>query len=125
ELHLVFQPIVATGTGALLGLEALVRWQREGEGRVLPDDFVPIAERSGLIVQLDMWVLRAAMHQLAAWADVPGLADVPISVNVSGRTLLQASFVDDVSAALAAHSIAPRRLTIEVTETALVTDLGL
>ena len=125
ELRVVYQPIIATHTGALVGLEVLVRWERAGEGRMLPDLFVPIAERSGLIVQLDMWVLRAATEQLAAWTSEPALADVPISVNVSGRTLLQESFVDDVSAALQAHAIAPPRLTVEVTETALVTDLGL
>lgn len=125
ELRLMYQPIVATTTGALVGLETLVRWDRPGHGRVRPDEFVPIAERSGLIVHVDRWVLRAVARQLAEWADQPGLADVRVAVNVSGRTLLQSSFVSDVQAALDSYGIEPGRLSVEVTETALVTDLAL
>jgi diguanylate cyclase (GGDEF)-like protein len=125
ELRLVFQPIIATDTGALASLETLVRWDRRGHGRVLPDDFVPIAERSGLIVNLDMWVLRMVTRQLAAWTSVASLANVPVSVNVSGRTLLQSGFVADVNDSLDEHQLAAKRLTVEVTETALVTDLRL
>jgi EAL domain-containing protein (putative c-di-GMP-specific phosphodiesterase class I) len=91
----------------------------------MPDDFVPVAERSGLIVGLDMWMLRMVALQLAAWSKVPSLAHVPVSVNVSGRTLLQSSFVADVSDALERHAVDAHRLTVEVTETALVTDLRL
>jgi diguanylate cyclase (GGDEF)-like protein len=125
ELRLTFQPIVSTDSRQLASLETLVRWDRRGHGRVMPDDFVPIAERSGLIVNLDMWVLRMVTRQLAAWSKVPDLALVPVSVNVSGRTLLQSTFVADVSDALDEHGVAPHRLTVEVTETALVTDLRL
>jgi diguanylate cyclase (GGDEF)-like protein len=125
ELRLVYQPIVATDTGALASIETLVRWDRRGHGRVLPDDFIPIAERSGLIVSLDMWVMRNVARQLAAWSSVPGLRDVPVSVNVSGRTLLQSNFVGAVAGALRAESLEPSRLKVEVTETALVTDLAL
>jgi predicted signal transduction protein with EAL and GGDEF domain len=125
ELRLVFQPIVSTSTGAVNRFEALVRWQRPGHGHVAPDEFVPIAERTGLVVQLDKWVLRTAAGHLAAWATDPMLADASLAVNVSGRTLLQATFVADVAAALETHGVEPERVTLEVTETALVTDLGL
>jgi diguanylate cyclase (GGDEF)-like protein len=125
ELRLAFQPIVSTASRQLASLESLVRWDRRGHGRVMPDEFVPIAERSGLIVSLDMWMLRMVTRQLAAWSSVPHLAQVPVAVNVSGRTLLQSTFVADVSDALHEHGVAPHRLTVEVTETALVTDLRL
>ena len=125
ELRLVYQPIVAAGSGALVGVETLVRWDRPGHGRVQPDDFVPIAERSGLIVHLDGWVLRSVARQLAEWTNRPGLCDVRVAVNVSARTLLQSTFVDEVQAALEAYGLAPGRLALEVTETALVTDLAL
>lgn len=124
ELRLVFQPIVAAA-GGLTSVEALVRWDRRRHGRVLPDSFVPIAERSGLIISLDRWTLHSAIRQLAAWADVPSMRAVPVSVNVSGRTLVHSTFVDDVAATLAEYGVAPQRLIVEVTETAIVTDLGL
>lgn len=124
ELRLVFQPIVAM-SGPLMAVEGLVRWDRRRHGRVLPDDFVPVAERSGLVVALDLWMLRMTVRQLAAWADDPAMGKVPVCVNVSGRTLLQQGFVEDVTAALAAQGVAADRLVVEVTETALVTDLGL
>jgi diguanylate cyclase (GGDEF)-like protein len=125
ELRLVYQPVVDARTGAVASLETLVRWDRRGHGRVMPDGFVPVAERTGLIVQLDMWMLRMVAVQLAAWSKVAQMADLRVSVNVSGRTLLQSSFVADVADALQHHAVRADRLTIEVTETALVTDLRL
>ncbi|QYG94958.1 EAL domain-containing protein [Iamia sp. SCSIO 61187] len=124
ELRLVFQPIVATSTGALVGVETLIRWRRDGAW-VMPDDFIPIAERSGLVVRLDLWVLQAATAQMAAWADVPELADMTVSVNLSGRTLMRPTLPAEVEAALRAYDLAPNRLIVEVTETALITDLDL
>jgi diguanylate cyclase (GGDEF)-like protein len=124
ELHVVYQPIVAAVTGDLCGLEALVRWERDGD-RTGPDEFVRIAERSGLVVALDRWVLDAVARQMVLWAAHPLLAEVPVSVNVSGRTLLRPTLPGDIRATLAAHGIAPGRLVLEVTETALITDLDL
>lgn len=124
ELWVAYQPVIAAGSGDLRGLEALVRWDRGGRPTG-PDEFIPIAERTGLVVALDRWALDAVAAQLAAWADHPQLADLPVSVNVSGRTLLRATLPDDVRATLEAHGVAPRRLVVEVTETALITDLTL
>jgi diguanylate cyclase (GGDEF)-like protein len=124
ELHLRYQPIVDTGTGRLSAVEALVRWDRPGHGPVPPSVFIPIAETSNLVVELDRWVLDTATRQLAAWAGDPALADITLAVNISGVHLLHPSFATHVADALEASGIAPARLVLEVTETVLVTDLA-
>ena len=125
ELRMVFQPILGAADGELHGVESLVRWDRPDHGRVPPDAFVPIAERSSLIVALDRWVLRAVLRQVAEWADSEELRGVPVSVNVSGRSLLDPGFVAHVVDALREASVSPELLKVEVTETAIVTDLEL
>jgi diguanylate cyclase (GGDEF)-like protein len=125
ELRMVFQPILRAEDGELHGVESLVRWDRPEHGRVPPDAFVPIAERSSLIVKLDRWVLRTVLRQVAAWSDSDVLGGVPVSVNVSGRSLLDPGFVTHVLEALDEVSVPPALLKIEVTETAIVTDLEL
>jgi len=125
ELRLMYMPVIDAVTGGLRSVEALVRWDRPGHGLVSPDDFVPVAERSGLIVALDHWVMTEALGQMTRWQAVPELCDVAVSVNVSGRTLLDPVFVPQTTALLAGVEIAADRLSIEVTETALVTDLDL
>lgn len=124
-LTLVFQPIIDALTGSATGIESLVRWERRGKGSVSPAVFVPIAERSGLVVELDLWVLEHALAQLSAWSDEPTVRRLEISVNVSGRSLLDPTFVEDCLRLLAESGVDPRRLVFEVTETALVTDLDL
>ena len=124
EFTLHYQPIVATD-GELRGLEALIRWARPGHDRlVMPDGFIPFAERSTLVVELDRWVLRTATRQLAAWRDHPVLAGVPVSVNVSSRHLDHDGLVDHVLDAVAAERVDPALLVLEVTESAIIDDLG-
>lgn len=125
QLHLLYQPIVSASEGTLCEVEALVRWDRPDHGRIAPDGFIPIAERSALIVRLDDWVLHAALAQLDRWSQVPSLQDLPIGVNVSGRTLLDPRFSERVARALTSSAIPPERLKVEVTETAALTDLEL
>jgi diguanylate cyclase (GGDEF)-like protein len=122
ELEVHYQPVVAVGTGVLDGYEALVRWDRPGYGVLPPDEFIPVAERSDLVCELDRWVLREATRQLVAWtADDPvGAADLTVAVNVSGRHLASDAIVTDVAEALRLSGLQPERLTIEVTETVLV-----
>jgi diguanylate cyclase (GGDEF)-like protein len=124
-LSLVFQPVLDSLTGTTTGVEALVRWHREGVGQISPAVFVPIAERSGLIVDLDLWVMETALAQMASWAAAPGTARLDVSVNVSGRSLLDPSFVEQCFVLLDDAAVDPSRLVLEVTETALVTDLDL
>ena len=118
-LHLHYQPVVDLRTGRPFALEALVRWQHPERGAVPPAVFVPMAEQSGLIHELGRWVLRAALADAAAWQlDHP---DVAVSVNVSARQIVDPAFGSEVSALLAQAGMAPDRLVLELTETALIT----
>lgn len=118
DLRLRYQPVVELPAGRLRGFEALLRWQRPGVGLVLPGAFLPELEGSELAAQVDRWVLDEATRQLAEWSEDPALADLEISVNLTGWHLLQSGVVDDVRAALQQSGLAPQRLSVEIAETA-------
>jgi len=120
ELAVHYQPIVHLPTGRVDGYEALVRWERPGVGLLHPDQFLPVAETSDLICDLDAWVMNAAVAELATWNAQRGDTALQIAVNVSGRHVSQQRIQDDVSAALRTWKIQPHQLVIEVTETALM-----
>jgi diguanylate cyclase (GGDEF)-like protein len=120
ELHLVYQPLVTIDDGRISGVEALLRWDHPIFGVVAPLRFISLAERNGLIIPIGAWVLREACRQLAAWGDDA----LSVSVNVSARQLGSTDLVDVVRAALAESGIAPRRLCLEITETAMMADPG-
>lgn len=122
EFVLVYQPKVSAADGRLTGFEALVRWQRPGMGLVSPADFIPAAERTGLIGELGALILDKACAQIAAWRS-EGLPMVPVAVNVSPIQLLDQDFAAVVSRALARHEVPPDCVSIEITETAAVTHL--
>ncbi len=125
ELFVLYQPLFRLEDGSLSGAEALVRWLHPQRGVVAPADFIPLAEERGLIGQIDSFVLEEACRQLAAWAADGEVADdFVISVNVSGRQLRDRELVDRVRLALEHHAIAPARLCLEITETALIGELG-
>jgi diguanylate cyclase (GGDEF)-like protein/PAS domain S-box-containing protein len=113
ELH--YQPQVNMA-GVLTGVEALLRWHHPRRGWVSPDEFVPVAERSGLIHQMGEWVLENACAQLAAWSRVPGLSDLTVSVNLCALQLLDEGLEPMVLRALRRHGIDPARLRLELTE---------
>ena len=116
-----YQPVVTLPEGRLTGVEALVRWDHPDRGLLGPDEFVPGAEQTGLIVPLGHWVLRAACHQAAAWvADLGRRAPGTMSVNASARQLQEPGFAADVAAALTDSGLDPGRLTIEITESTAV-----
>jgi EAL domain-containing protein (putative c-di-GMP-specific phosphodiesterase class I) len=119
ELVLCYQPQIEIATGRVIGVEALVRWQREGDGLVSPEEFITVAEDTGLIIPLSRWVMRHALR------DVPRLRecglDLAIAVNLSVRTLHDPDLVDTVRAALQLFPVPPQ-LTVEVTESALMHD---
>ncbi|MFI5908042.1 putative bifunctional diguanylate cyclase/phosphodiesterase [Dactylosporangium sp. NPDC051541] len=121
ELFLEYQPIVTLDGHRLAGVEALVRWNHPARGPVAPIEFIPVAERTGLVVPLGEWVLREACRQLASWIAEFG-PDAPevMHVNVSARQLAAATFTDQVAAALADFAVPPQRLTVEITESAAV-----
>ena len=115
ELWLAFQPRVRIGGGAVASVEALLRWNSPRFGVVPPGVFIPIAEESGLIVDIGNWVLEHALQQLRAWADT-GLGHLTVSINISPRQLTRDDFVRTLGEALARHGVPGSALEIEVTE---------
>lgn len=122
EFVLHFQPIVHLGTGQVECYETLVRWQRPRVGLVYPDSFLPLAETSDLICDLDSRVLRAAVAQLEVWNAERGDYALQVAVNISGRHISQPRIQDDIAAVLRASDVMPPQLVIEVTETAPLDD---
>ena len=118
EFLVHFQPIVDVSSGAAVGVEALLRWDRPGRGMVPPDRFIPTAEMSSLICDLDRWVLREVTSRAATWRGRG--ADLSVAVNLSGRHLAEPDVVADVAGALAASGLPAGRLVLEITETVLV-----
>jgi diguanylate cyclase (GGDEF)-like protein len=116
-----YQPIVSLSSGALTGFEALARWQHPQRGLVPPDEFIPIAEETGLIVPLGQWVLQEACRQLAQWqrqfAETPPLR---MSVNLSVKQLQEPGLLACIDKALAQNSLSGASLTLEITESMLI-----
>ncbi|MFV0624605.1 putative bifunctional diguanylate cyclase/phosphodiesterase [Sphingomonas sp. ac-8] len=122
-LHLHFQPICDLASGRIVSFEALARWRTEAGIDVPPGDFIPVAEESGLIVPLGRWALDEAMRTLARWDRTRGIeCGVTMAVNLSAVQLRRDHVVSVVEQALANHGVAARRLTIELTESAIVSD---
>jgi diguanylate cyclase (GGDEF)-like protein/PAS domain S-box-containing protein len=122
EFRLVYQPVVSLADGAPVGFEALLRWDHPLLGAVSPADFIPVAEDTGTIVEIGAWVIAEAVGQLGAWHRDLGMTDLWMTVNVSTRQLATPSLVGTIQAALTAAGIAPARLHLEITETALILD---
>jgi EAL domain-containing protein (putative c-di-GMP-specific phosphodiesterase class I)/GAF domain-containing protein len=120
QLRLVYQPKVDLATGACIGAEALLRWSHPVLGDVSPAEFIPIVERTALARPTTAWVLEAAMTQLAAW-QADGLV-LQLAVNVSAANLLEPDFTARVAAGLARHGLEPACLSLELTESALMTN---
>jgi diguanylate cyclase (GGDEF)-like protein len=122
QLELHYQPKVSLDDGTVVGVEALVRWQHPVRGLVPPDEFVPLAERTGLVHRLTAWVLREALDQVSEWW-AHGI-QVPVAVNVSMRDLQETDLAGLVAAELDAHHLPPSALVLEVTESVLAHDPG-
>ncbi len=117
-----YQPQVDE-TGRMTGVEALVRWRHPRRGMVPPDEFIPIAEESGLIVPLGQWVLQAACAQLVAWAGDEGKRHLTVAVNVSAHQFRHPDFVGQVLSALETSGADPHKLKLELTESLLLDDV--
>jgi diguanylate cyclase (GGDEF)-like protein len=120
QLRVVYQPIVALDTGRTAGVEALVRWDHPERGVVPPGDFIEIAEENGAILPIGRWVLREACRQAVRWVVDPGAEPLFLCVNVSAREIQGADFVQSVQTTIASARFDPRRLRLEITETALL-----
>ena len=118
EFFLVYQPTFDLREMVPTGMEALIRWRHPKRGIVEPDDFVPLLEETGLILDVGKWVLREACHQAAEWHRAG--SRLGIAVNVAARQLERDAFVDEVSDALSASGLDPEALTIEITETTIM-----
>jgi diguanylate cyclase (GGDEF)-like protein len=120
ELSVVYQPKLDLRTGAVIGVEALLRWNHPALGNVPPSTFIPIAEETGLIVAVGRFVLERACSQLAAWRS-EGL-DLTMAVNLSGRQLAAPELADEISAILDRTGVDPSRLCLELTESLVMAD---
>ena len=123
EFVLHYQPLIAAATGRCVGVESLIRWERPGVGVEQPGAFIPHAEESDLIIEIDNWVLRAAAEQLVKWEAARINEGLTVGVNISGRHLNSPSFVQDVLRPFREYGIDPRRLVVEITEGSLLDDL--
>jgi diguanylate cyclase (GGDEF)-like protein/PAS domain S-box-containing protein len=125
EFVLHYQPIVDLATGTLQGVEALVRWLHPTRGLIMPGGFIPVAEETGMIVPLGVWVLGAACRQAVEWQNRSSdTSSLSMSVNLSMRQLLEPDLVPRVAEVLAATDLDPRALILEITEGSLLQDVG-
>ncbi len=120
EFVVHYQPVVDLITGALLSAEALIRWEHPDRGFVSPDDFIPLAEESGLIVPIGAWVLGQACERLAQWQLTN--PSMTVAVNLSVRQIVSPGIVDMVANALARSGVPPRNVCLEVTESVFMND---
>ena len=120
EFELHYQPKVSLRGGHVVGLEALMRWKHPERGVVPPAEFIPVAEETGVIVELGAWALDRACAQLADWRPLTGGRPVQMAVNLSARQLRETELLETVSSALARHGIKPAELILEITESLVV-----
>jgi diguanylate cyclase (GGDEF)-like protein len=121
ELFLLYQPCLELSTGRITGCEALLRWRHPELGVIEPEAFIPIADDSGLIIEIGRWALSAATRQAMLWQDA-GLPALSIAVNVSAAQFRKPGFADDVAQALGNTGLDPQRLELEITETVVMQD---
>lgn len=119
ELVLAYQPQADIDTGCLTGAEALIRWRHPERGLVPPNDFIPLAEETGLILPIGEWVIGEACRQIRAWMD-DGLPLIPVAVNLSARQFHQPDLVQRIESALAAQDLPPQALVLEITESTVM-----
>jgi diguanylate cyclase (GGDEF)-like protein len=121
QFFVLYQPTVDLATGTFTGAEALLRWRRPDEGTVMPDQFIPALESSGLIIPVGAWVLTEACRQSVAWSRSGH--PLVVSVNISARQLERDRIIDDVASALTVSGLDPQQLIVELTETALMNNV--
>ncbi|HNO15632.1 MAG TPA: GGDEF domain-containing phosphodiesterase, partial [Actinomycetota bacterium] len=124
EFRVVYQPILDIATGRTIGMEALIRWEDPERGLVPPGMFIPAAEETGLIAPIGEWVLDVALSDVKDWHDEFGLNDIWVAVNISSRQLLSPTLVDEVQRSLYEAGVPASCLQLEITESAVMTDLA-
>jgi diguanylate cyclase (GGDEF)-like protein len=125
ELRVYYQPVVDLQTLSAVGFEALVRWKHPDLGLLPPDEFIAVAEETGLIVPLGEWVLKQALCEISVWrANVPSGEDLWVAVNLSAKQLRSPHVVDMLSDALAGSGVTPSALRLEITESVVMDEIG-
>ena len=122
QFWVAYQPKVDLRTGQIMAMEALIRWQHPEKGLISPDDFIPIAEKTGFIVQIGFWVLRSACLQAKKWID-QGAKNIRVAVNVSMLQLASETFMEELLTILEETGVEPKNLELEITETAVMEDV--
>jgi diguanylate cyclase (GGDEF)-like protein/PAS domain S-box-containing protein len=122
ELTLHFQPQYDLKQGKLFACEALIRWFHRKRGLISPDQFIPLAEETGLIIEIGRWVLQQACLAAKNWENY-GMKDIAVSVNVSGRQFQRLDFIDEVKEALRVSNLPPHLLHLEITESSMITNI--
>jgi diguanylate cyclase (GGDEF)-like protein/PAS domain S-box-containing protein len=122
EFVVHYQPVVRLGDGSISGVEALLRWQHPERGLIVPDDFIPLAEETGLIISIGNWMLKEACRHVAELQRHRGHDRLRVAVNISPRQFTDPSFEEHVALALDDSGIDPTTLVLEITETALMAD---
>ncbi|MFY7803497.1 MAG: EAL domain-containing protein, partial [Limnoraphis robusta] len=120
EFLVYYQPIICLQTHQIVGFEALMRWQHPTKGWISPSQFIPIAEETGLIIDLGYWVLQIACSQLHAWHQLPQMQELSMSVNLSGRQIQEHDFVENIHKVITQTHINPQTLKLEITESMLM-----
>jgi diguanylate cyclase (GGDEF)-like protein len=124
ELRAHYQPIMDLASGSVLGMEALIRWEHPERGLIPPDQFIPLAEETGLILPIGAWVLDHSLRQLRAWQEeFPGAADLWMAVNISPRQLLDPDLTHKIARSLRDTGLDASSLHLEITETAIMNSL--
>jgi diguanylate cyclase (GGDEF)-like protein/PAS domain S-box-containing protein len=122
QLSVHYQPLIDLDSGAMQSFEALLRWEHPERGQIAPDEFIPVAEETGVILDVGRLVLDVACHQCAQWRQQSGIDGLTMCVNVSGQQLYDDQFVSDVEETLARAGLPPTNLILELTESTLLTD---
>ena len=124
QFYLDYQPIVDMRDGHVRSVEALLRWDHPGRGQISPAVFIPVAEQTGMIVPLTLWVVRNACAQLRAWDSDPTTEGLAVAINISGRVVVEPGVGAAVARELHHAGISPRRVILEITESLLMEDRG-
>jgi len=119
EFFLVYQPLVSPASGKTTGIETLIRWRHPESGIISPDKFIPLAETSGLIVDIDLWVLREACRQAKDWQD-RGFPKIPMSVNLSAKQFYRTGLFEDIRTILEETGLSAHYINLEITESVFI-----
>ena len=122
EFSLLYQPQINVKSGEIIGVEALLRWNHPKHGQIPPNDFIPFAEETGLIIEIDNWVLNNAIYQASQWIK-SGHLKIRMSINISASHLAEDNFVEKITLALNAFGVPGQCIEIEITENAIMADM--